>query len=112
LVQKTQEVLSEAKEDKICSLLEIFQKIEEYDNQKSLVNVYAIVCQVEKKDENNYTVLLQDTRNSFKLNISAEFYSKNKEKLVIHNELLFTLKIGVKQGKISSLICEKVRGTP
>jgi hypothetical protein len=29
--------------------------------------------------------------------------------LVIHNELLFTLKIGVKRGKINSLICENIK---
>ncbi|MCE8163703.1 MAG: DNA polymerase III subunit alpha [Candidatus Moeniiplasma glomeromycotorum] len=106
------------KEDyKIHSLLEIFQKIEKYDNQENLLNVYAVICQLEKKDEiqqnaptekSNYTLVLQDIRSFFKLNVNKEFYLANKEKLTIHNELLFTLKAEVKQGKITTLICEKV----
>ncbi|CAH1755736.1 9164_t:CDS:10 [Entrophospora sp. SA101] len=75
----------------------VFQKIAEYDNQEISINVYAIICQQEKKDENNYTLLLHDIRNSFKLNITKEFCLENKADLVVHNELLFTLKIRVKQ---------------
>ena len=108
MTQKKHEALLENTENKICSLLEIFQKNEEDDNQKTLVNVYAVVYQIEKKDENNYTLFLQDIRNSFKLNISSTFYLTNQENLVIHNELLFTLKVGIKRGKINSLICEKI----
>jgi hypothetical protein len=108
LTQKKDETLSETEEDKICSLSEIFQKIEEYDEQKTLVNVYAVIYQIEKKDENNYTLFLQDIRNSFKINISSTFCLANQEKLVVHNELLFNLRVGVKQGKINSLICEKI----
>ena len=107
MTQKTCGVSSEDKEYKICSLLEIFQN-EEYDKQETTINIYAIVYQIEKKDENNYTLFLQDIRNSFKLNISSTFYLTNQENLVIHNELLFTLKVGIKRGKINSLICEKI----
>jgi hypothetical protein len=53
-------------------------------------------------------LLLQDIRNSFKLNIDSNIYQKNKEKLVVHNELLFTLKIGIKKGLIISLSCEEI----
>ncbi|CAG8456875.1 27251_t:CDS:2 [Gigaspora margarita] len=96
--------------------LYFLRKTAEYDNKETLISVYAIICQLEmpsipggqKKDENNYTLLLQDIRNSFKLNISRKFYLENKENLVIHNELLFTLKVGVKQGKINNLICENI----
>jgi len=88
--------------------LDFFQRIKEYDNKETSINVYAVIYQLEKKDENNYAILLQDIRNSFKLNIGTEFYLENKEILAIHNELLFTLKIGVKQGKINALTCEKV----
>ncbi|CAG8638671.1 14272_t:CDS:10, partial [Ambispora leptoticha] len=66
--------------------LEVFQKNEEYDNQETLINVYVIICQLEKKDEGNYTLVLQDIRNSFKLNISSAFYLANQENLVMaHN---------------------------
>jgi hypothetical protein len=41
--------------------------------------------------------------------VEVEFYLRNKENLTMHNELLFALKIGVKLGKISSLICENVK---
>jgi DNA polymerase III subunit alpha len=94
---------------KIYSLLVVFQNLEEYDNKETSLNVYAVIYQLEKKDENCYVLWLQDIRNSFKLNISSEFYWESKENLVIHNELLFTLKIGVKRGKINSLICENVK---
>ena len=89
--------------------MDFFQRIKEHDNKETSINVYAIICQLEKKDENNYTILLQDIRNSFKLNIGTDFFLENKEILVIHNELLFTLKVGVKQGKINALTCEKAR---
>jgi len=108
LVQKTYETFSEDKKHRICSLSEIFQKIEEYDKQETTINIYAIVYQIEKKDENNYILFLQDIRNSFKVNINSAFYLANQENLVIHNELLFTLKVEIKQRKISSLICEKI----
>ncbi|KLL04542.1 MAG: DNA polymerase III subunit alpha [Mycoplasmataceae bacterium RV_VA103A] len=116
-----------AQDHKICSLSAVLQKIEEYDNKETSLNVYAIICNLEKKsemrvayyehsqihsiarDQNDYTVFLQDIRNSFQLNISSGFYQENKENLVIHNELLFTLKIGVKRGKINSLVCEGVK---
>ena len=93
---------------KIISLLEIFRKIEEYNNQEKTINIYAIICQLEKKDEKTYLLFLQNIRNSFKLNMSIETYQENKELLIVHNELLFTLKIGIKNGSINSLICEKI----
>ncbi|CAG8674229.1 5227_t:CDS:2, partial [Cetraspora pellucida] len=116
-----------AQDHKICSLSAVLQKIEEYDNKETSLSVYAIICNLEKKsemrvayyehsqihsivrDQNDYTVFLQDIRNSFQLNISSGFYQENKESLVIHNELLFTLKIGIKRGKINSLVCEGVK---
>jgi len=52
----------------------VFQKLEEYDNKETSLNVYAVIYQLEKKDENCYVLWLQDIRNSFKLNISSEFY--------------------------------------
>jgi len=100
--------LFQKKDYEICSLAEIFQKNQKDDKQEILINVYAIICQIEKKDENNYTLLLHDIRNSFKLNADSAFYLANQENLVIHNELLFILKVGLKQGKINSLICEKL----
>jgi hypothetical protein len=60
-----------------CSLLEVFSKIEEYDNQEKVINIYAIICQIEKKDQNNYVFLLQDIRNSFKLNIKTNICQAN-----------------------------------
>ncbi|CAI2187102.1 19474_t:CDS:2 [Funneliformis geosporum] len=98
--------LSLKSEFKIHSLMDIFTKIEEYNNQETVINVYAIISQIEKKEEvstrnasseNNYILLLQDIRNSFKLNINPEVYQTNKEILINHNELLFTLKIEVKK---------------
>ncbi|CFW92797.1 DNA polymerase III (alpha subunit) [endosymbiont DhMRE of Dentiscutata heterogama] len=94
---------------KIYSLSAVLQKIEEYDNKETSLNIYAIICGLEKKSESNYILSLQDIRNAFQLNISSNFYQKNKENLVIHSELLFTLKIGVKRGKINSLVCESIR---
>jgi hypothetical protein len=63
---------------------------------------------LEKKDAKNYIITLQDIRNSFKLVISDDFYLSNKDDLATHNELLFILKIELKQGKINSLACEKI----
>lgn len=100
--------LSQKKDYQIISLLEIFRKIEEYNNQETIINIYAVIFQIDSKDEKNYTLLLQDIRNSFKLNIDSNTYQKYKEKLVIHNELLFTLKIGIKKGLITSLTCEEI----
>src|SRR4051794_1340829 len=97
--------------------MDIFTKIEEHNNQETVINVYAIISQIEKKEEvstrntsseNNCILLLQDIRNSFKLNINPEVYQTNKEILINHNELLFTLKIEVKNRKIASITCEKV----
>jgi hypothetical protein len=88
--------------------LEIFRKIEEYNNQETIINIYAVIFQIESKDEKNYTLLLQDIRNSFKLSIDSNVYQQNKEKLVVHNELLFTLKIEIKKGIITSLNCEEI----
>ena len=105
---------------KIHSLVEIFTKIEEYDNRETLRNVYAIINQIEKKgevdnrnitkngSEDNYSLLLQDIRNSFKLNINSNIYQNNKELITTHNELLFVLKIEVKNKKIASIACEKI----
>ncbi|CAG8723113.1 9614_t:CDS:2, partial [Racocetra persica] len=90
-------------EEQISQIL----KIEEYDNKETSLNIYAIICGLEKKSESNYILSLQDIRNAFQLNISSDFYQKNKENLVIHSELLFTLKIGVKRGKINSLLVNK-----
>ncbi|MEG7978515.1 MAG: hypothetical protein NY202_00935 [Mollicutes bacterium UO1] len=42
------------------------------------------------------------------MNISTEFCLANKESLVIHNELLFNLKVGIKGGKVNNLSCEKI----
>ena len=100
--------IAQKEEYKVCSLLEIFQKNEEYDNKENFINIYAVIYQIEKKDESSCTLLLHDIRNSFKVNISTKFYLENKESLVIHNELLLTLKVVVKGGKVSNLICEKV----
>ena len=77
LAQKKNEALVGSKGDKICSLSEVFQKIEEYDNQKNSVSIYAVIYQIEKKNENNYTLFLQDIRNSFKLDVNSTFYSAN-----------------------------------
>ncbi|WNE40277.1 MAG: Error-prone DNA polymerase [Mycoplasmataceae bacterium] len=92
----------------ISSLLDIFQSAESNDNKKETINVYAIICNLEKKDEKSCIITLQDIRNSFKLIISADLYLTNKDNLAIHNELLFTLKVELKQGKINSLACEKM----
>jgi DNA polymerase-3 subunit alpha len=100
--------LSQKKNCQIISLLEIFRKIEEYNNQETIINIYAVIFQIESKDEKNYTLLLQDIRNSFKLSIDSNVYQQNKEKLVVHNELLFTLKIEIKKGIITSLNCEEI----
>ncbi|CAH1756389.1 12192_t:CDS:2 [Entrophospora sp. SA101] len=93
---------------KLTSLLETFPKIAEYSNQEIVINIYAIIYQLEKKSENDYTLLLQDVRSSFKLTISANIYQEHSEKLVIHNELLFEVKIRISEGKVGSLICEKI----
>jgi hypothetical protein len=104
--------------------MDVFTKIEEYDNRETLVNVYSIINQMEKKgetdnrnitgngEENNYSLLLHDIRNSFKLNISSNTYQVNKELMITHNELLFALKIEVKNRKIASITCEKVSSIP
>lgn len=96
-------------EFKVDSLLNIYSKIEEYStNQEVIINVYAIIRQLEKKEPNNYTLELQEVRNSFKLEITEQIYQINREKLVIHNELLFTLKVVIKESRIFSLACEKI----
>lgn len=98
-------------ENKICSFSEIFQKIEKHDDQKISINVYAVIYQIEKKDKDNYyTLFLQDVRNSFKLDVNSAFYLANQENLATHSELLFTLKAGVRQGKINTLVCERISG--
>ncbi|RHZ35580.1 PHP domain-containing protein [endosymbiont GvMRE of Glomus versiforme] len=94
--------------DELHSLLEIFQKIEKYNNRKTLIKVYAIIYQIKKKDENNHELLLQDVKTSFKLNINKSIYQLNKKILLIHSELLFDLSIKVKEGKIYFLACEKI----
>jgi DNA polymerase-3 subunit alpha len=96
------------KANEVCSLLDVFQNDENNDNKKEIINVYAIICNLEKKDEKSYIITLQDIRNSFKLAISDDFYLSNKDNLVIHNELLFNLRVELKQGKINSLACEKI----
>ena len=101
---------------KIISLADIFAKIEEYDNRETLVNVYAVISQIEKKgevdnSENNCSLLLQDIRNSFKLNISSNIYQNNQAIITTHNELLFSLKIEVRNRKIISISCEKISDT-
>jgi len=95
-------------EYKIFSLLDILKNIGEYNNQEKQISIYAIIFRIEKIDEKNYSLLLQNIRNSFKLNIDIDNYEKNKEILVNHNELLFDLKIGIKNNTINSLICEKI----
>jgi len=100
--------LSQEVDYKIISLLNILKKIEEYNNRETVINIYAVIFQIENKEEKNYTLLLQDIRNSFKLNVSSEIYQKNKEKLVVHSELLFTLKIGIKKMVITSLDCKEI----
>ncbi|CAG8846827.1 24211_t:CDS:1, partial [Racocetra persica] len=40
-----------AQDHKICSLSTVLQKIEEYDNKETSLNVYAIICNLEKKSE-------------------------------------------------------------
>ncbi|CAG8827607.1 16643_t:CDS:1, partial [Racocetra persica] len=81
------------------SSLEILQK---YNNQEATVNIYAVINnQPEKNGADNYVLSLQDTRNSFKLEISAADYHQNQEILVEHNELLFTCYVKVTAGKIN-----------
>ncbi|KLL02310.1 MAG: DNA polymerase III alpha subunit [Mycoplasmataceae bacterium RC_NB112A] len=96
------------REFKIVSLLDIYSKIEEYNNQESKINIYAVVCRLEKKELDRYSLSLQETRSSFKLEITEQFYQINQAKLVVHNELLFHLKVVVKERKIFSLTCEKI----
>ena len=99
-------------------MLNIYSKIEEYNNQESKLNIYAIIRQLEKNDNqrskepNGYTLSLQDVRSSFKLEITEQVYQANQEKLAIHNELLFSLKAMVKERKIFSLVCEKIEELP
>ena len=92
--------------------MDIYSKIEEHDNQEVKINIYAIICQLEKKEFNNYTLSLQEARSSFKLEIIEPVYQINQEKLVIHNELLFSLKVIIKERRIFSLACEKIEDLP
>ena len=87
---------------------EVFRQVDEYNNQEISVNIYAIICQIEKKSEDSCLLILQDIRSSFKLSVSRDIYQLNKDKLIVHNELSFTIKIEMKEGKINSLICQKI----
>lgn len=100
--------ITQTTEFKISSLLNLYSKIEEYDNQESRISIFAIVIQLENKESNHYILLLQEARSSFKLEITEQVYQMNKEKLVTHNELLFFLKVIVKERRIFSLVCEKI----
>jgi len=40
--------------------------------------------------------------------MSTDVYQANKEMIVTHNELLFTLKVEAKEGKINNLVCERI----
>ncbi|MCE8162817.1 MAG: PHP domain-containing protein [Candidatus Moeniiplasma glomeromycotorum] len=96
-------------EFRIDCLLNIYSRIEEYGSDQEIsINLYAIVSKLEKKEANNCILWLQDVRSSFKLAITEPIYQINQEKLVIHNELLFSLKIILKEGRIFSLICERI----
>ncbi|MCE8159332.1 MAG: PHP domain-containing protein [Candidatus Moeniiplasma glomeromycotorum] len=101
-------IIAQKTEFKIDSLLNLYSKIEEYNNQEGKLNIYAIIRQLEKKEPNGYTLSLQDVRSSFKLEITEQIYQINQEKLAIHNELLFSLKFIVKERRIFSLVCEKI----
>jgi len=92
----------------LTSLGEIFRQIDEYNNQEISTNIYAVICQLEKKNEDNCLLILQDIRSSFKLSVSGDIYQSNKDKLIVHNELLFTIKIEIKESKINSLVCQKI----
>jgi hypothetical protein len=93
-------------------LLNLYSKIEEYNNQERILNIYAIIRHLEKKEPNGYTLSLQDVRSTFKLEITEQTYQINQEKLVTHNELLFSLKATVKERRIFSLVCEKIEELP
>ena len=88
--------------------MELYSKIGEYNNQETKLNIYAIIHQLEKKEPNHYVLSLQEIRSSLKLEITEQIYQANQEKIVIHSELLFSLKVIVKERRIFSLICEKV----
>ncbi|CAG8499869.1 31281_t:CDS:2 [Gigaspora margarita] len=77
-----------AKSKQISSLLATFR---DYNNQEVTVDIYAVICQVEKND----------VRSSFKLEIKDQDYRRYQEILVDHNELLFTCQIQIKDHKIN-----------
>jgi hypothetical protein len=85
------------KNKKITSLLEIIKNSGEWE---SLVDIYAIINQVEKKSEEAWILTLQDIRITFKLEIDKEYYEKKTETFTIHNELLFTCLVKKNKGKI------------
>ena len=100
--------MAQKEEFKISSLVDIYLKIEEYNNQEKKINIYAVISQLEKKETNECVLWLQEVRSSFKLQITESIYQISKEKLIIHNELLFTLKVVVKENRIFSLVCERI----
>ncbi len=48
--------LAQKSDYKIYSFLDIFRKTKEYNNREVEINIYAIISQIEKKDENNHTL--------------------------------------------------------
>ena len=89
----------------LTTLLTTLQK---YNNQSAIANFYAVVCQIEKKDETNWTLVLQDVRNSFKLEISDLDRQENQEILTIHNELLFVCQIKITDGRTDYIKIMKI----
>ncbi|CAG8468909.1 17460_t:CDS:2, partial [Racocetra fulgida] len=81
----------------------------EYNNQEITVDIYAIICQINKDNADTWTIWLQDVRSSFKLEIKDQEYQIYQKILAIHNELLFTCQIQIINQKINFINLKRVR---
>jgi len=88
-------------------LLQVLINEEHFSNKLFLVEVYAVIEKIENRN-NEYIIYLQDIRSSFKLIINLEFYNNNINYLKIHNELLFFLKVEIRDRQLIILSCEKI----
>jgi len=99
----------EKKNYKIETFQNIFQNIKKINNKEIFINLYVIISKIEKKNQNFYLITFQDFRSSFKLFLEKNFWEKNKEILLIHNEVFVKIKVSVKNFLITSLTCLEIK---
>ena len=83
------------------------QNLANLKDHNRMVKVYAIIQDIQLK-RNLVNLVLFDVRSALKLSISQEFYQKNQTTLLVHQPVLFYLKVRAENHKIQELKVEKV----